>query len=156
MIVFALSPLCNDFFAVGGFVVGVVGFVVTIWQIVKTKRAIVASREAAAQTFEESRNSFERFMGGYAYRLVSELQNFVNAKEWKLAKLRAQDIAELLATLRDSRDPSIVVVEEMRQLVHMLAEKSLLKRVSINQEKFRALLSQVQARLDSLRAPFRE
>jgi hypothetical protein len=38
MVLFALDPGWNEFFAIGGFVVGVIGFAVTIWQIVKTKR----------------------------------------------------------------------------------------------------------------------
>src|SRR5438874_3538478 len=99
MILFALSPEWNDFWQVGGFVVGVIGFVVTIWQIRKTKHAFEAAEEAARITYRESKKSYERFVGDYASLLLSELQNAVNAKDWKFAGIRAIDLGGLLALL---------------------------------------------------------
>ncbi|MBA4067359.1 MAG: hypothetical protein C0501_27345 [Isosphaera sp.] len=99
MPLFALDPAWNDFYTVGGFFVGLVGFGVTLWQLRKTKYAAEAAAQASRDTLAENKESYERFVGAFASRLLSELQHAVNESDWKIAKVRAHDLAELLGTL---------------------------------------------------------
>ena len=100
MILFALSPEASDTLTVWGFVVGVigcfvglVGFGYTIYQVRKVKAAAEAAEEAAKKTLTESKTAYARFVGTYASRLLSELQRAANAKDWKLAEVRALDFS---------------------------------------------------------------
>src|SRR4051794_19563597 len=104
MFLFALEPVWLDYLcAVGGLIVGIVGFGFTIWQLRRTMHAAEAAQKAAKETLEESKEAYARFVGAFASRLVSELQHGVNSEDWKLGELRAQDLAELLATLPHTR-----------------------------------------------------
>ena len=94
MAMFALQPDANDFFAVGGFAVGVVGFAVTIWQLWKTRSAAKAAQTAAETTLKETRAAYDRIIGGTAYKFFSELRNYVVQEDWKLAATRADDLAD--------------------------------------------------------------
>ena len=102
MILFALSPEWNDFYAIAGFYVGILGLVIgvggfwiAIWQIRKTKRAVEAAQEAASSMMEENKKAYQRFVGSYASLLLSELQKAVNANDWRMASMRSLDLGGL-------------------------------------------------------------
>jgi hypothetical protein len=171
VLIFALDPGWSDFYTIAGFlltlmgfVVGVIGFVVAIWQIYKTKRAAEAALDAANRTLSENKEAYERFVGAYATRLLSELQNAVNDKSWKLANIRCHDLAELVATLPPSggkiRDEGVaelvMILRDFGQLFAVFAsiEKPKLARDSM--KKWNELLQGLHQCLDQLRAPFRE
>lgn len=171
MQLFALDSAWSDFYTIAGFIfsilgliVGVVGFGIAIYQIIKTKRAAEAAQEAARKTLAESKDSYERFVGAYASRLLSELQNAVNAKDWKLASIRCQDVAELMATLpfsgHEASDEMIIeLVAGLRDFSQTFTDnipdkKSQLARGIL--KKWRDLVNSLHSRLDQLRAPFRE
>jgi hypothetical protein len=113
MPLFALSPDASDFFTLWGFVVGVVSLVVgavafgfAIVQIREARDAARASRtaaeaarDAAQQTLAESEASYVRFAVALANRLLSEFQAALREKVWAVARMRATDLAELLASL---------------------------------------------------------
>ncbi len=109
MILLALSPETSDFLTVWGFVVGVLGLLVgvvgfgyTIYQVWKVKAAAEAAKEAAEKTLAESREAYEKFVGAFASRLLSDLEDAVNSKDWALATIRAKDVAELVSTASQS------------------------------------------------------
>jgi hypothetical protein len=165
MTLFALDPWWNDFYAIGGFFVGVIGFAFTIWQLRKTMYAAAAAREAAEKTLAESKDVYERFVGAYASRMMSELQSAVIAKDWKLANIRCQDLAELLASLPASGDTvteesTTEAVKTLRDFAQAFAEKMTTKDkaslASSALKKWKALLHTLHTRLDQLRGPFRE
>lgn len=156
MHLFALDPLWSDFFTVGGFAVAVFGFAYTIRQVWKVQVAADAAKAAAQETLDESRASFERFIGTHASRLVTELDDAVNTKNWPIAKIRAHDLAELFATLRDPDNTTNLIVEDLRNFGQVFAENCLKTRASYDREKFRAVINQVRQRLDRLREPFPE
>ena len=170
MILFALTPETSDALTVWGFVVGVFGctvgvfgFAYTIYQVRKVKAAAEAAAEAATKTLAESKGAYERFVAAFGSRLLSELENAINTKDWKLAVVRSQDLAELLATLPSAlADPAAAALiaqmtnlrdltEEFVRLVDAKAEK-IPPRVAKKWSPLRLLL---HSRLDQLRKPFR-
>jgi hypothetical protein len=178
MVLFAFNEWWNDFFAAGGFwvgvfgtVLGLVGFAIAIYQIVLAKRATMeaktaaeAARDAAEKTFAENKEAYERFVGAFASRLLSELNRAVHGKDWKLANLRCDDLAELLATLPSSenREQDEAVTESVRSLrefaqtyARMVTSKAAeLSRPNV--KKWEPLLQLLHNQLDYLRRPFRE
>ena len=58
VLLLALAEFWTDFFAVGGFLVGVVGFGYTIYQVRKTKGAAEAAKAAAEASPLEAKRSF--------------------------------------------------------------------------------------------------
>jgi hypothetical protein len=165
MTLLALDPWWNDFYAIGGFFVGVVGFAFTIWQVRKTMHAAAAARDAAEYTLRESKDVYERFVGAYASRLMSEPQGAVNAKDWKLANIRSQDLAELLASLpatgdNETDESTTEAVKALRDFAHVFAEKMTTREKvplsSSGHKKWKTLLQTLHTRLDQLRGPFRE
>ncbi|MCI0705763.1 MAG: hypothetical protein L0241_32280, partial [Planctomycetia bacterium] len=108
-ILLAFSPETSDALTLWGFVVGVVGLVVgvvgfgyTIYQVWKVKAAAEAAKEAAEKTLAESREAYEKLAGAFASRLLSDLEDAVNSKDWALATIRAKDVAELVSTASQS------------------------------------------------------
>jgi hypothetical protein len=163
MILFALSPETSDFLTVWGFIVGVLGCIIgvlgfgyTIYQVRKVKAAAEAAEEAAKKTLAESKASYERFVGTYASRFLSELQRAANAKDWKLAETRALDLAELLGTLQDGRDPVTELVSDLRDFGQKFAALAAGGSPKFGQKKWNEVLNKLHARLDKLRAPFQE
>src|SRR5437868_6631449 len=113
MILLALDPWWTDFYTVGGFVFGVLGlgvgiggFWIAIRQIQHTRRAAEAAAEAAKVTLAESKEGYERFVAAHAGRMLSELQAAVLGADWKVASLRSRDLAEILATLPTTGNPT--------------------------------------------------
>ena len=87
MPLFALDTVWNDFFAAGGFWVGVIGLLIgvlgfwyTILQVRKTTSAAVAAAHAAEQTRDEVKTSFRRFVGGLAHRFLAEARTAVESE----------------------------------------------------------------------------
>jgi hypothetical protein len=172
MYLFALAPWWNDFYTAGGFyigvlgcVVGVAGFWIALVQIKKTQRAALAARDAANKTLAETKEAYERFVAAFASRLLAELQNAANAKQWQLAHIRSHDLAELLATLpgtgHESTDAAnIESVRSLREFGQRFAEATTSNKVlfpaKLVNERWKPLLQLLHARLDRLRAPFRE
>lgn len=163
MVVFALDPGWNDFFTVGGFVVGVVGFVVgvvgfivTIYQVWQAKSAARAAKAASERTLAESRASFARFVGEDASRLLSELRGAVNSKDWKHAAVRANDLADLLGTLHDDRSTTREAIASLREFGQKFTGFPAGESQKYPKTKWNELLADTQARLDQLRSPFRE
>jgi hypothetical protein len=167
---FALNPAWSDFFTIAGFVlsifgliVGIGGFWIAIHQIKETKRAAEAAQEAAKKTLAESKESYERFVGAYASRLLSELQNSVNTKDWKLASIRSQDVAELVASLPATGDEindekSNELVASLRGFAQKFAEISKVDKSPLtpaNLKKWKDLVQGLHRQLDQLRAPFK-
>lgn len=177
MELFALTPDASDFFTLWGFVVGVVSLVVGVvafwFAIVQireardsakgAKDAAEAARDAAKITLAESKESFERFVAAHAGRLLSELQAAVTRAEWPLAQMRCGDLADLLASLPAGIGDEIVIAEDVRQLREFGSEFGAFadterKRLSkpVEKDQWKPLLGRLHARLDRLRAPFRE
>lgn len=178
MILFALDPWWNDFYTAGGFwvgvvslVVGVIAFVIAIVQLREARDAALASkdaaeaaRDAANKTLAESKDAYERFVGAFASRLFSELEQSLGAKDWKLAFVRALDVAELFATLpltgNEATDAAgSAIVTGLRDLASDLtkaADKKATKLTPLVAGKWKALQQLLHARLDQLRKPFRE
>lgn len=179
MLLSAIDPWWNDLYAAGGFwigaislVVGVVGFIFAIVQIrlAKTatneaKTAAVAAKEAAEKTLRESKDAFERFVAAHAGRMLSELQTAVTGADWKVAELRSRDMADIISTLPTTSstatdDKITEAVEQLRAFGHTFAElaEKKAKRLApkVAKDRWRPLLQTLHARLDQLRAPFRE
>lgn len=170
MPLFALDPASADFYTAWGFwvgvvgtVVGVVGFGVTIWQLVITRRAVEAAKLAAEETLAENKEAFERFVAGYAGRLLSELTAAVVRKDFRLAEVRANDLADLLASLPASGPTDAAdarAVRGLREFALLFAEKAArpstpgLGRDDLR-ERWNPLLLQLHDRLGRLRHPFR-
>ncbi|VTR95914.1 unnamed protein product [Gemmata massiliana] len=179
MYLFALAPETSDFLTVWGFIVGVVGLVVGVagfWIAIvqirearkearKGKEAAEAARDAANKTLTESKEAFERFVAAHAGRLLSELQAVVTDSDWKLAELRARDLAEILATLPSTGSAAtdgnmMELVSRLREFGHTFSEMTGKKTAKLPpkllRDKWIPLLLLLHARLDQLRAPFRE
>jgi hypothetical protein len=179
MILFALDPWWNDFYAAGGFwlgvagtIIGVAGFAIAIYQIVEAKRATrdaktaaEAARDAANQTLAESKDAFERFVAAHAGRILSELEGAVRAADWNVAEMRCRDMADLIATLpatgnTATDDKMIEAVKQLREFGHTYADLGAreAKRLppGVTKTQWKPLLQVLNARLDQLRAPFRE
>lgn len=166
MSLFALSPEWSDFYAIGGFVVGVVGLVIgvggfwiAIWQIRKTKHAVEAAQEAASRMMEENKKAYQRFVGSYASLLLSELQNAVNGNDWKLASMRSLDLGGLLASLPSTgsltEDDAIgSSVADLRDFGQKFSELTTKQKPKYPVNKWKRLVQALHARLDILRAPF--
>jgi hypothetical protein len=161
MPLFALDPWWNDFYTIGGFIAGIIGAVVSIggfWiaigQIRKTMHAAQAAQAAANKTLIESKKSYARFVGSFASRLMSELQRAVNTKEWKIADLRAHDLAEVLGTLTPSSSVVASIVRRLRAFGQEFADIVSGEKSSVGRTKWKELLTELHARLDTLRAPF--
>jgi hypothetical protein len=172
MILFALDPWWNDFYAAGGFwlgvaggIVGLLGLAYTIYQVQKTKTAAEAARDAAKTTVAESKEAFERFVAAHAGRILSELEAAVGAAHWEVATLRARDMAEIIATLPATNNPTedakiADAVNQLREFGHTFtefAEKEATRlQPKVAKEQWQPLLQTLHTRLDQLRAPFRE
>jgi hypothetical protein len=164
MILLALDPWWNDFYAAGGFFVGVIGFIITIVQIGRARGAAVAARDAANKTLAESKDAYERFIGAFASRFLAELEAAVKAKHWSLAQLRCSDLAELIAALPASPDQEVrkataEAITSLRDFSHTFAETPSKEPADLskpNLKKWKLLLQLLHRQLDHLRKPFRE
>ncbi|MBP3960818.1 hypothetical protein J8F10_36820 [Gemmata sp. G18] len=155
MHLFALAPEASDFLTVWGFIVGVVGLVVGVagfWIAIvqirearkeakKGKEAAEAARDAANKTLTESKEAFERFVAAHAGRLLSELQTVVTGSDWKLAELRARDLAEILATLPSTGSAAtdgnmMELVSRLREFGHTFSEMIGKKAAKLPTETF--------------------
>lgn len=161
MALFALTPDASDFLALWGFVVdvvgcivGIVGFAYTIHQVRKVQAAADAARDAATRTLTESKASYERFVGAFASRLLSELQRAVFVREWEFAVLRCQDVAELLGTLPELNDRVERLVRELRIFGQKFADRNPDGVPKFAPTKWNAVVNDIHAFLDGLRAPF--
>jgi hypothetical protein len=168
MTLFALSPEASDALTVWGFAVGVIGLIVGVagfWiaivQIRQTRKvaeagqkAAEAAREASEKTLSESKDAYERFVGAFASRLLSELQRAVNSKDWRFAEIRAQDLAELLATLPDIEEPVSRIVLELRVFGQKFASRATEGEPRFALTKWNGLLNELNTCLDRIRAPF--
>lgn len=128
MELFALSPDASDFYTLWGFVVGVVSLVVGVgafgFAIVQireardaaraSRTAAEAARDAARQTLAESKEAYGKFIGGVATRLLSSLEEAVESQDWRLARVRTRDLAELLESLQSSLSAASALATELR------------------------------------------
>lgn len=176
MPVFALSPWWNDFYAVGGFYVGVVGlfvgvagFWIAIAQIRETRKtaeagrkAAEAAREAANKTLEESKEAYSWFVGTFASRLLAEAEAAARAKSWGVVQFRCIDLAELVASLPATGVAAIddgrpVAVTNLRELGLKFGELAGVAALpTATARKWARLCRLLHAQLDHLRKPFRE
>jgi|GEM_PF-4599131 len=167
----------SDFYTLWGFVVGVVSLVVGVvafwFAIVQireardsakgAKDAAEAARDAAKKTLAESKESYERFVAAHAGRLLSERQDAVTRIEWRLAQMRCGDLADLIASLPAGLGDDAAIIEDVRQLREFGSEfgafaEAERKRLPkpVEKDQWKPLLGRLHARLDRLRAPFRE
>jgi hypothetical protein len=109
MILFALDPWWNDFYTAGGFwiglvsgIVGIAGLWYAIVQVWKVQAAATAAQQAAEETLAKSKSAYGKFVGAFARRILSSLEAAVSQKDWKLAALRATDLAELIGSASES------------------------------------------------------
>jgi hypothetical protein len=163
MLLLALTPETSDFLTVWGFVatiagtlVGILGFGYTIYQVLKVKAAAEAAEAAAINVLAESKQAFTRFVGTNASRLLSELQRAVNESDWKLATIRANDLAEVLGTIPRERERIVGLVAKLRVHGQKFADGSAASPPKFQQKKWTDLLTELHALLDELRAPFPE
>ncbi len=161
MVLFALDPWWNDFFAVSGFVVGVLGLIIGVggfWialvQIRRTRDAVEAARIASAHVLANSRNSYERFVGDYGSRLLSEMKSAINRSNWEHAEMRSNDLADLLGTVASSNG-RVESISELREFGQAFSKRTNGKP-KFSQAKWNTLLLQLHAQLDVLRTPFKE
>ncbi|HEY1187486.1 MAG TPA: hypothetical protein VGE74_07495 [Gemmata sp.] len=178
MRLFALSQDASDFYTAGGFWVGVVGtvvgviaFLISIWQIRKaleearkSKAAAEAARIAAEETFAETKDSYERFVADHAGRMLTELRSAVSNSDWKVAALRARDLADMFATLPATgittadatMQESIASLREFDHTFTELADKEAGKlSAKVLNGQWKPLLRNLNIKLDELRAPLR-
>ncbi len=161
MSLFALTEFWNEFCAVGGlifgllgFLVGVLGFWYTILQVRKTKDAALAAQHAAERAYEISYQRVRSSLTGLASRFISELREFVDQRQWDLAKQRANDVAELLALFPIEDSELAELCSLLREWTHRfqrLNSGSLKKLPGVNWTKF---LEKLQRKMDSFRGPF--
>jgi hypothetical protein len=178
MVLLALAPETSDLLTIWGFIVGVVSlvlgviaFVIAIVQLKQARDAALASkdaaeaaRDAAQETLAESKEAYERFVGAFASRLLSELDRSVSEREWSLAKLRSDDLSELLATLPSTRNEEYdagtgEAVKSLRAFASTFARMGVSKAKELskpNVKKWELLVLLLHTRLDHLRRPFRE
>lgn len=165
---FALDPLWNDIYTAGGFWIGVaglllgyVGYRIAITQLRQTKQAADAAREAAEKTVAENKEAFERFVAAFAGRLLSELQAAANRLDWKVAELRAHDLADLLATLpvaapaAESGEATRTLREFAQEFARKATDPEPKKLTAAARKRWDSLLLTLRQQLDRLRAPFR-
>jgi hypothetical protein len=121
MILLALAEFWNNVIAVGGFILTAVGFVVTVLsliyairQIKETKSAATAARDAATAALAESRRYFQRYVAANCHRYVHEVIIHVENKEWHLAALRLDDLADQVAQLSSEDHAWQRFVDELR------------------------------------------
>jgi hypothetical protein len=153
---FAFAEFWNDFYAAGGFVlgvlglvVGVLGFVYTIRQVWKTQTAAEAARAAADEAQKEAKRLFHRFVVGQADQVFSVLCVFVENDNWEAGALRADDLAELLAQLSDGTGDVRDLVELVRDTADTLRRN---KKPPAN--KWADMRKRLNAFLDRIRSPF--
>ncbi len=170
MVLLALDPWWNDFYAVGGFLVGVVSLVlgiiafrytlIQVWQARAaaelSQTAAEAARDAANKTWAESKVGHERFIATLASRLLSELQRAMAEKEWILAKVRCNDLAELLASLSAAHASATELAQELRQYAQRFEQAAGGAQVKFGRRKWDKLIGKLHAVRDKLSAPFRE
>ena len=164
MPVFALDPVWSDFYAAGGFWLGVVGFVVgtiglsvTIWQVRETKRAAIAAKDAAEQTLLESRTQFRRFLASSAHRYLAEARRAVDDGSWEMAAMRANDMADLLGQMPSTEKAVQRLTDDLRKFAQIFASKSKNPAGDVCEfqpAKWASLLIKVQKVLDRVQAPF--
>jgi len=135
---------------------------VTIHQLKKTTHAAEAARDAAKSTLAESKDAYERFVGAFASRLLAQLQDAVNDADWKLAKIRSHDLAELFGALpsSDTQDAATTAaVDSLRNFAQNFAEFLTAKKTSMSatlmKDRWKPLIQFLHRRLDQLKAPFR-
>jgi hypothetical protein len=138
---------------------------VTIWQLVITRRAAEAAKTAAEETLSENKEAFERFVGAFAGRLLTELSAAVVRWDYRMAEVRAGDLADLLASLptsgtapADTADAESV--QTLREFAQRFGEKAAETpptelRGGDFRKRWKPLLLQLHGRLDRLRRPFR-
>ncbi|MBY0458929.1 MAG: hypothetical protein K2V38_16445 [Gemmataceae bacterium] len=171
---FALTESWNEIYTAEGFgsvasvwCLALIAFRYTLVQLWEARDAAKASesaadaaRKAAEKTLAESKDAFERFVAAFASRLLSELQTAFNNRDWKLAHTRANDLAELLATLPkpsgvSAASESITSLREFGQRFAELKKTDALEP-KVVEGKWKPLLQLLHRQLDLLRAPFRE
>ncbi|MBN9120435.1 MAG: hypothetical protein J0I06_14975 [Planctomycetes bacterium] len=162
MILFALDPWWNDFYAAGGFWIGLVGGIVGIaglWyailQVWKVEAAATAAKQAAEETLAKSKNAYGKFVGSFARRLLSSLESAVSEKDWKLAVLRANDLAELIASVSEAIPDAADLAYQLRVFGQKFAAGTPKTEPKYRNEKWNALVLELHARLDNVNAPFR-
>jgi len=154
MPLFALAPMWNDVFTVGGFFVGVLGFGYTIRQVWKSTTAAVAAERAAEETLAELRTAFRRFIGGLAGRYLAEARSAVASESWMLASTRSNDLADMMGQAPEQATRSADLTNRLRQFAQQFAERARFPEKKVNLKKWQTLLRETQERLDDFQSPF--
>ena len=167
MCLFALDPLWNDISTAGGFLVSVVSLVlgiiafrytlIQVWEARAaaelSQTAAEAARDAANKTLAESKVGHERFIATLASRLLSELQRAMAEKDWKLAEVRCNDLAELLGSLGAA---TAELALELRHYAQWFTQAARGGRAKLGRTKWDKLIAELHAVRDKLNAPLRE
>ena len=72
-----------------------IGLVFAILQLWRTKRATIAATDAAAKTVKQNMEHFNRYAAANARSMLKELSIRIDNRDWKLAAVRADDLADL-------------------------------------------------------------
>jgi hypothetical protein len=148
---FALHPVWNDFFTVAGFFVGVIGFAVTIWQLRRTRSAAQAAKQAALQTLNETRVAYDRFIAGIAYKYFAELRMYADSKQWHLALLRCDDLADLLSQQKVQDLAVAATMRQLREFSRVFVDMRDLTRMKFSRKKWDIAVTSIHTLVDGIR-----
>lgn len=168
MYLFALSQDASDFYTVGGFVVGVISFVLgaialgyTLRQIREAREAAEASQSAAEaakaaaeKTLAESKGAYGKFVGSFASRILADLKKAVDDQDWKLASVRADDLAEFVASVPHEIPAAGEVAALLRAFGRKFATGDSQSKPKFYTGKWNELILKLHAHLDRVNAPF--
>lgn len=165
---FALSQCWNDFLTIGGFLVGVISLVLGVIAFYYTLRALweardaakasktaaEAARDAANKTLAESKGAYGKFVGSFASRILADLKKAVDDQDWKLATVRADDLAEFVASVPHEIPTAGDEAALLRVFGRKFAAGDAEHKPKFNTAKWNELILKLHAHLDSVNAPF--
>ena len=168
MTLLALTELWNEIYAAGGFFVGVVSlllgavaFYYTLRQVREARDAANASRSAAdaaraaaERTLAESKVAHGKFIGVLASRMLSALKAAVNDRNWSLAAVRADDLAEFIASAANEGSDGHDLARQLRAFGQKFAAGSAGSTPKYYPGKWNELVLELHAYLDRVNAPF--
>ena len=153
---YAMEPTEADWYtqagfwlSVAGIVVGSVGLAATYYQVWKARESADAARKASELTRNESKASFRRYLAATIHRQLSELEGFVTNQEWRVAKIRCDDMAGILAQL-----PEPLLSNDYRGFLVFFDDKTLDSTKKLDKRKWNKLIIRTKNKVDLLNAPF--